>query len=804
MSRVRNSPQKSRASRPRAATTIVFAAFFLSGITSLVYEVIWMRMLAFTFGSTSLAVSAALAAFMAGLAIGCYVFGRIADRVKNHARTYIILEILIGLYGISTLYTLSNLDRIYGPLLQLISGDFYLLTAIRFVLAFVVIGVGAILMGGTLPVISRIVIREKDAIGEQFATLYAVNTFGAVFGALLAGYFLIPSLGLRSGIAVAALINFAIAGLFYFFVVRRQKTIAAQPAKTDIKAGGQAKNPLILNLLVIAFTISGFASLAYQVLWTKALALIIGSSVYAFTIMLATFLFGIAAGSMVMVSLFKRIKQKEYLCFGLIQIGIAFSVLFGAILIGNLPLVFLTMTTWVPHSFFGIQLMEFAVASLAMLPSTLLMGAAFPLVCRIYSGNALEFLGTRIGVVYSTNTIGSVIGAITAGFIFIPFIGTETTLRMLAGLNLLIGLFFLVYGMEKRKKWGWAAGGGAVLAGVLTVVLSPAWNPVLMNSNFPYLVKVLVEQPQVAEMVLAGKSVYTDEDISGSVMVYRMYDGSLNLNLNGHNDGGTYRGDMDVQIEQALLPALIHKAPRRVLLVGLGAGITLGALLQVEEIEEIDLLEISSGAVKANRFFAEYNHNALNDKRVNVIIDDARHFLAHTEKKYDLIINAPSYSWVSGTANIFTRDFYDKARTRLSPGGLFVAWLHLYNITPVDVKRFVKTVNSVFPETGLWLSSSSAELIAIGSEKPYTVDYSSMAQRLKQKTLSDELARVAPPVTGSISRLHLMDAKAVAKYAGDAEINTDDHPVMEFSIPRHMFDWDIRENLRSLTGDASK
>ena len=553
-----------------------------------------------------------------------------------------------------------------------------------------------------------------------------------------------------------------------------------------------------MTLLVIAFAISGFASLAYQVLWTKALALIIGSSVYAFTIMLATFLFGIAAGSMIMVGLFKRIKQKEYFCFGLIQIGIAFSVLFSAILIGNLPLIFLAMTAWVPHNFLGIQLMEFAVASLAMLPATLLMGAAFPLVCRIYSGNALEHLGTRIGIVYSANTIGAVLGAVAAGFILIPFIGTETTLRMLAGINLLIGLFFLVYGMENRKKWGWLAGGSAILAGTLTAVLPPAWNPVLMNSNFPYLIKVLAERPQIAEMVLAGKAIYTDEDISGSVMVYKMYDGSLNLNLSGHNEGGTHRGDMNVQIEQALLPALINKAPKRVLLVGLGAGITLGSLLQVEGIEEIDLLEISSGAVKANHFFAEYNHHALQDKRVNIIIDDARHFLGRTEKKYDLIINTPSYSWVSGTANIFTQEFYGLARARLAPDGLFAAWLHLYNITPVNVKRFVKTVHSVFPDTSLWLSSSSAELIVLGSEKPLTVDYSAMAQRLKYQKLADELARISAPVPEAIIGLHLMSGKRVADYAGEVEINTDNHPVMEFSIPRHLFKWDIKENLQSL------
>lgn len=773
------------------------------------YESIWMRMLTFTFGSTTLAVSTALAAFMAGLALGSAVLGKLADRIKNHVRAYVILEILIGLYGITTLFTLTNLDKIYGLLWTSLSGDFYLLTAARFTLAFIVIGVGAFLMGGTLPVISRIIIKEKDSIGEQFGSIYAVNTFGAVFGVLLAGYYLIPSIGLRGGIGIAAFINLAIAAYFLFYFRRSQNITTSPPSKSPPplvgkagmgeKAGMGVEQPRIQTFLVIAFAVTGFASLACQVLWTKSLALIIGSSVYAFTIMLATFLFGIAAGSMIMVRLFDRVKQRQYFWFGIIQIGLAFSVLLGALLIGNLPLLFLALTKWVPHNFFGIQLVEFSVAFLAMLPSTLLMGAAFPLVCRIYSGNVIADLGTRIGFIYAVNTLGAVTGALAAGFILIPTIGTQATFKILAGLYLLIGLVFLLYGMANRKKWGWIAGGGAVVAGVLATVLSPVWNPILMNSNFPYLLKTLIDNPQVIDKILAGKAVYTDEDISGSVMVNQMYDGSLSLSVSGHSEGGTYPADMNAQIEQAVLPALIHKGPKKVLLVGLGAGITLGSVLQVEGIEQVDLLEISSGAVKANHFFAQDNNHALEDKRVNVIVDDGRHFLAHTPKKYDLIIIAPSYSWVSGTANIFTQEFYKLARERLAPEGLFVAWFHLYSITPVDIKRYIKTFNSVFPETSLWLASSNFELIVMGSEKPLTVDYASIQQKLKYQKLAFELARITRPVPESIIGLYLMAGKAVAEYAADAEINTDNHPVMEFSIPRHLFDWNAAENIQSLT-----
>ena len=795
--------QINQAPQQRTEKTVILIAFLLSGLMGLVYETIWMRMLTLVFGSTTLAVSTALAAFMAGLALGSYALGKFADKAENHLKIYVILEILVGLYGLTTLVTLPNLDKIYGPLVGLLSGDFYLLTAARFILAFLVIGIGAFLMGGTLPVISRIIIKEKNTIGEQFASIYAINTLGAVFGVLLAGYFLIPVMGLRSAIGIAALGNFVIAaGCFLFFFVRDKNTTTLTPPPKKVAPTiltGTSDPTGNQTLLLTAFAISGFASLACQVLWTRTLTLIIGSSVYAFTIMLATFLFGIAAGSMIVVALFPRLKHKPYFWLGLCQLGVAFSILLGTVLIGKLPQVFLSLSKWLPHNFLGNQLVEFFVTSLAILPATLLMGAAFPLVCRIYAGSGIDNLGSRIGMSYAINTIGAVIGAVAAGFILIPAIGAENSFQILAAMNMLIGFIFLVHG-AKANIWPWVAGGSSVVAGILIAVLSPAWNYVLVQGNLPYLVKVFIERPEIIEKIASGKVLYRDEDISGSAMVYQMYDGSINLNLSGHNEGGTHAGDMNGQIEEAMIPLLLHKSPRKVLLVGLGTGIALGVLLQSDEVEQIDVLEISSGAVKANHFFAPYNNNALKDKRVNIIIDDGRHYMANTKKKYDLVLNTPSYSWVSGTANIFTQDFFKLARARLAPGGIFVSWFQLYGITPPDIKRFAKTVNSVFPQTSLWLTSSSTEFIALGSEQPLEIDYSSIKKKLAAKKLASELARISVPIPESILGLYLMSGKKLTDYVAGSEINTDDHPVMEFSIPRGAYSWNSLNNIQSFVG----
>lgn len=778
--------------------TLILSAFFLSGVSALIYQVVWMRMLTLTFGTTVFAVSAVLSAFMAGLALGAWAFGRFSDRLKRPVLLYVLLELGIGAYALLTPFLFQHIDTVYTPLLRSLTDDFYLLSLFRFLLAFVVIVVGAALMGGTLPVLSKFYVHSIGQAGKDVGTLYALNTFGAVMGVVISGFVLIPMTGVQSTLYFAVAINIVIAvglGLLVWRHYGGPGSISIPSAKsvTENKTGSTADRRWVL----LAFAASGFAALGYEVIWTRVLALIVGSSTYAFSMMLLTFLLGLALGSILMTRLLSRFTGREYLSFAYIQIGIALTVLLATAFTGKLPLLFMSLARIVPADFSGILLTQLLCAFLIMLLPTLLLGALFPLACRMYAGS-LEGIGGEVGRLYGANTVGAIAGAFIAGFVLIPWLGTELSLKLLIWINVLIGALLLFrFGEKGNRNRLMLPALGVVAMLLLNLAIAP-WNPLLMNSNFPHALKPIAQDAPVLKQYLDSEVLYTDEDASDHVLVYRGLGDSTNLNVSGHAEGGTHKADMPVQVQLAALPALMSAAPKRVLIIGLGAGITLGSMEQMDGVEEIDVVEISRAVTRANHFFNEYNHHALEDPRLNLIIDDARHYLAHSDKRYDLIIISPSYAWVSATARLFTTEFLELANSHLAANGLVALWFQLYNVTPPVIKSFVATVQQAFPYTSLWQSSTSAELMAIASPRPHGFDYNKLERRLGLPMVRAELGRVMRPDAASLRKLFLMDGQAVENYAAGASINTDDHPYLEFEAPKHLYDWDLRTNLQDI------
>ncbi|HAG50473.1 MAG TPA: hypothetical protein DCL42_03960 [Deltaproteobacteria bacterium] len=780
---------------------IVLAAFFLSGLSALVYEVVWMRMLTLTFGTTVFAVSAVLSAFMAGLAIGSYSLGSVVDRAKNPLKLYILLELGIGIYGFFTPLLFKHLDKIYLPFVNIMPESFYLLSIVRFFLAFSVILVGTALMGGTLPALSKFYIKSIEDAGKGAGRLYGINTIGAVFGSILAGFALIPYIGVKETLYTAVVVNLLIAGFLLILLSKfKNYTVVSVVRKKNISP--QASITSQQKFVLAAFALSGFTALAYEVVWTRALSLIIGSSVYAFTTMLFTFLLGIALGSFIMSALMEKARGREYLLFAIIEAGIALAVLFVAAFTGKLPMLFFWMAQVVPKNFFGIQVVQIGISFIMMLPATLLMGALFPLVLKMYA-DAIDKVGREIAHVYASNTVGTILGAFSAGFIFIPLFGSETTLKALTCVNVLIAAFFFLNYAELSVRNKKAFAGSIAALFLIINLIIPKWNPMHMNSNLPNFIKIIAEKPSlfIDRFLKGSEPVYVNEDVWGNILVYKFFDGSINLNVNGHGEGGTYKMDMPVQIELAALPSLLHPNPEKALLVGLGAGITLGALEQMQGIKEIDCVEISGGVVKANSYFAPYNNNALSDKRLNLVIDDARHYLNRTEKKYDLIINGPSYSWISGASNIFTLEYLKLAREHLNNDGIMAMWFHLYNMMPSGIESFLRTVSEVFPQTTVWFSSSGGEFIIIGSNKKISVDYARLVSRLNDSNVKSELGRVNLLQPESIIGSYLMGEDLLARRVKNAPLNTDNRPYLEFFIPRHLYQWDILNNVKSLIGE---
>ena len=781
----------------------VLAAFFLSGLSALIYEVVWVRMLTLTFGTTVFAVSAVLSAFMGGLALGSYLFGRIVDRIDKPLRLYILLELGIGLYGLLTPFLIKHIDTVYVPFVGGLSDSFYLLSIIRFFLAFVIILVGTAFMGATLPVLSRFYVKTIGEAGRGIGTLYGLNTTGGVVGVALSGFVLIPFVGVKETLFTAVALNLLIgAGLFLYLRSSSGEGVSKTPGKSA-KPGEKEETGRAhpgspgSRWIIIAFAISGFTALGYEVVWTRVLSLVIGSSVYAFSTMLVTFLVGIALGSFVMSALLEKVKGREFLWFAVIEGAIAISVLLVTTFSGELPMLFLSLAQGVSRDFFGIQVLQSSISIIVMLPTAVLFGALFPLVCRMYI-DEMENLGAEVGRLYAANTVGTILGAFAAGFVLIPLAGSETSLKLLTWINAGVAcVFFLVFAeisISARRV-------SAFFLTAVVVVLSlsaPAWEPLKMNSNLPNLLRVIAEKPDILDSYLGSEVVYTDEDITGNTLIYRTEEGSLNLHVGGHAEGGSHPADMPVQIELAVLPALMHSNPKQVLVVGLGAGITLGALEQMEGVSEIDAVEISTGVVKAVGVFSEYNNNALEDKRLNLIIDDARHFLTHTDKKYDLILVGPSYVWVTGTANLFTREFLELAKGHLNTGGIVALWFQLYSMRPFNIKTFVRTVTESFPFASLHLTTTNAELIALGSPEPHAFDYAALTRNLKLDRVADEVGRVTLPKPESLVGMYLMGGDEAREYAGLAPVNTDNHPWLEYSAPRHQYNWDLLENIESL------
>lgn len=795
--------QKSLSTDNRLLVSVVLVCFFLSGVSALVYQIVWVRMLTLTFGSTAFAVSAVLSAFMGGLALGSYFFGRISDKVKSPVLFYIVLEIGIGLYGVVTPFIFEYGNSIYASFAVSSVESFYVLSLARFSIAFIIILIGTTFMGGTLPVLARFYADKADRVGSDVGFLYATNTFGAVLGAFLAGFLFIPFAGVLGALYIAVAINILI-GIVLWVTCLDKKRLSesfidlwhsllekSESALTSEKINGNQK------IILLAFALSGFAALGYEVLWTRVLSLIIGSSVYAFTTMVVTFLAGIALGSFIMSRMLSKIKGREYLFFAIIQSAIVVSIYLAIFLAGKLPLLLFSLVQLVPKSFIGIEIIQFSMASAVMLPSTILIGLIFPLVVKMYT-KSIEGLGSTIGKLYASNTIGTIVGAFTAGFIFIPLFGSETSFKVFALVNMLLAVVFFIGFSELEKSRARTFSVGLILISTLLFIITPVWNPLLLNSNFPNMLRVVVEKPDVLKNYLKSEVVGTWEDISGNVLVYGRDDGSLNINVSGHAEGGTYSGDMPVQVELAAIPSILHPAPEKVLLVGLGAGITLGALEGMEGVEEVDLVEISTGVIEANSLFNKYNNNALDDNRLNVVVDDARHFINSTDKKYDLIISGPSYSWVSGAANLFTKEYFELARDHTAENGLVAFWFHLYNSTPSDVKIMVATLKSVFPSVTLWLSSSGNELVVLGAKSSLVIDYGRLSKRLKNYKLSKDMYSSIFHSTESFVGRYFMDEESSNVYSLGMPLNTDDKPLLEFSVPRHLFDWDLEETMTSL------
>ncbi len=752
---------------------IVAILFTLSGAAGLIYQVVWSRSLTLLFGSTTLAVSTVVTAFMAGLGLGSWLFGKRADRMRKALPLYAWLEVGIAVFAIMFPFLLKLLTPAFLELSRSLSGSYLLFPLGRFLLCFVALLLPTTMMGGTLPAMTRFFVKERTKFGGSVSLLYALNTFGAMIGCFTAGFFLIPSLGIDGTVALAMALNIA-AALGAFFVARwetpRTETeTAAHASAARASASAPTEDGVSPKLVLVLFAIAGFTSLAYEVLWTRSLLFFLGwFAVYAFTIILTTFLFGLALGSAA-YPLFFRKGRNLLIAFAVIEIAIG---VFGALSIsvfGNLFEIIRTLEQSLPSDNWWQYIMARAGGSFAiMLIPTFLMGLAFPLASALYVRAGKGF-GATIGDVYASNTIGSILGAATAGFFLLPLMGLTRSMALIAAINLVLGACILLARARGRRTgmtFALSAALVLIFAGVVNFAMSSDRPMVLQSRHF--------KNPNRPMELL-----YANEGATASLAVLRDVNSDhLELNINGESTAYTTYTDMQVHLMLSHVPLFLIDDPEKVLVIGFGLGSTsYGATLH-PTVEEVHCIELVPNEVETAEYFKSVNHGVMQDPKFKLTIDDGRSYVFRTDARYDLIsFNAihPSHS-----PALYTVEFYEECKKKLAPGGAVCAWVPNNSFTEQQFQILLKTFVSVFPHSSMWYVNPN-HLVVIGTLDELAVDWDEFVARAAQEPVRTELENYTMNDPYQLLAYHLMDENDLSIYTKGVPINSDSKPYLEYS-----------------------
>jgi spermidine synthase len=736
---------------------LIYLIFSLSGSCALVYEILWSKYLSLTFGNTMIAVSVVAATFMAGLALGSYLLGRYSDRDANLLKTYALLEIGIAITALLFAPTLSVVEHLYAYWVQLLPNVPGLTTSIHIFFSSMLLLPPSICMGGTFPLMCRFFARRKS--GAQIGRLYALNTLGATLGTFSAGYLLIPTLGLSHTGFLAIFGNLAIAGIC-FALSKRYGAVDADGKADEIMASQHldlAKHRPIL----IAVALIGFLSLGYEILWTRVLVAI-GGYLYA---------------------CFSNPEMNERKVFLVLSLMMSGSVFLTIPFYDKLAHLFQFAHEVSGENWWLLTLLSFVIVFFVIGLPTILSGALLPAAVGIIDPGK-KHTGQGVGMVVLHNTTGAVLGSLAAGFIMVPAFGLLNSFKYLAVVNLIM-VFVLALQFRQRGVLGRVVPSVAI-AGILLGFAPMSWDAKLMNSGV-YCYASKYSKMGGLESVLASERIL--EVIEGrdcTVAVHESNGGDFRFfSVNGKTDGGT-GGDMSTQFLIGQIPLMLHQAPKDVLVIGLGTGLTLKGMSS-HPVESIDCVEISPEVVKAEKYFKEFNGNALAEPKVNLFVTDGRNLLFTNTKKYDVIVSEPSNPWQSGNSNLFTDDFYQIAVDRLKEGGLFCQWIGLYDITVENLQIVSQTFLHNFPRALIFKSGS--DLILIGSTSPFEIDYQRMKNRFSNKTTAEIMRSINLRSPGDlIAKHYLFDEDTLRSLAGNAILNTDDQPTLEYSAHHNVGD----------------
>ncbi|WAB96094.1 fused MFS/spermidine synthase [Pseudomonas putida] len=729
------------------------ALLFVSGGAALIYQVLWVKQLSLVVGVEVYAITAGISAFFTGLAMGGLLFGRWADRLRHPVKLYAGLELAVAVLAVAATLGLAQSAALFARLEASVG-------LLAWLLPLSLVGLPAFLMGGTLPVLVRALTPTDAQTGEAGGRLYAANTAGAICGTLLAAFVLLPQLGVTGAACVAGALNL-LAALGAWCGRGRDERALPACAAAPLPRTPQAR------LAIALYCLAGGVALGYEVVWTQSIVQFMSTRAFAFSVVLATYLTGLVLGSALYARRADRIRDP----WGLFGLLIACAGLLALLQIAGLGRWLVAWQTLLESHVLqltGSQLAgmcaRFAAAAVCVvfIPTTLL-GAAFPLALRLAVDSGQ--VGRDVGAVVALNTLGGIVGVMLTGFVLVPGIGLVRTLVVLACVAAAIGAVATWRGQAVHKGMRAAV----LLVGGATLVTGALTPPERLAQLLPG--------------ARSGELMFYQEGRGGTVaVVHQQRQGQAfnRLYIQGVSNTGDAMPSLRYMRLQALLPLLIHRGePRSALVIGFGTGITAGAMLRYSGLEHPVVAELLPQVLAAAPLFSG-NFDAVNDPRLDIRLRDGRRELLRNEQRYDVITLEPPPPSAAGVVNLYSRDFYQLAASRLQEHGLVAQWLPLPTQNDEDSRSLVRSFLDVFPHASLW-TTEFHEMLLIGSATPMVLDVPRIRQRFEQPQVSAALAQVGVSSVEALLATWVTDRQGLERYAGDAQPVTDDRPRIEYA-----------------------
>src|SRR5450432_4310706 len=771
---------KPSASRFLPLLLLLFAG---SGCSALIYEIVWYQLLQLAVGATSVSMGVLLATFMGGLCLGSIGLPRFVSSRQHPLRVYAYLEIGIGVFGVLVLLSLPLVQRVY------IAGAEHGMPGmlLRGFIAAVCMLPPTVLMGAALPAVVRWIQSTPEGV-SWWGLLYGGNTAGAVFGCLLTGFYLLRIYNTATATYVAAAINLSV-GLISFWL---SAYLPARLGAVAIPAAQAAASTPSRWPVYVTIAISGATALGAEVVWTRLMGMLLGSTVYVFSIILAVFLIGLALGATAGSWLVEIVRPRLALgwCQILLTLGFAWTAYMIADSLPYLPITpLLAISPW--HT---VQL-DLVRCLWAILPPAVLWGASFPLACAAIASEgagpgtslASQDSGRVVGGVYAANTFGAIVGALAVSLVLVPWIGTQNSQRVLLALTAAGALFMLVpYVVEYRSK------PVAVLAAV-----SMLGAGLMVRGVDAIPGAVIAYGRRIAISAGNSKILYTAEGINSSVAISQWNDGAFEVDVNGHVEATTEPYDMKLQRMVGHLPGLLHPHPQSVLGIGFGAGVSAGTFTRYPGIEKITICEIEPVIPPTStRYFGKQDYEVMNNPKTHIVYDDARHFVLTTTEKFDIIASDPLDVFVKGTAALYSKEYFEAVKRHLNPGGYFTLYVPLYETDEITFRSELATFFDAFPYGTVWANNRGGlgyDTVFMGQLEPLKVDLDAVEARFAQPDMEPVRQSLSDiGITSVIDLLSTWSGAAVdlKKWTRGAPLNTDDNLRLSY-----LAGWGINANM---------